>query len=55
MKWVWWIKKFKTEIKKDKANYWKNTVEKRNQKYLLAPKILFEGKDGSFTKKIIDY
>ena len=37
-----------TEIKKDKTNYWKNTVEKRKPKYLLAPKNLFEGKDGSF-------
>lgn len=41
-------KGIQTEIKKDKANYWKNTVEKRKPKYLLAPKNLFEGKDGSF-------
>ena len=41
-------KEIQTEIKKDKANYWKNTVEKRKPKYLLAPKDLFEGKDGSF-------
>ncbi|HCO20121.1 MAG TPA: hypothetical protein DIT47_03260 [Flavobacteriaceae bacterium] len=41
-------KEIQTEIKKDKANYWKNTVEKRIPKYLLAPKNLFEGKDGSF-------
>lgn len=41
-------KEIQTEIKKDKANYWKNTVEKRKLKYLLAPKNLFEGKDGSF-------
>ena len=41
-------KEIQTEIKKDKANYWKNTVEKRKPKYLLAPKKLFEGKDGSF-------
>ena len=41
-------KEIQTEIKKDKANYWKNTVEKRKPKYLLAPKNLFEGKDGSF-------
>jgi len=31
-------KEIQTEIKKDKANYWKNTVEKET-KYLLAPKI----------------
>ena len=42
------VKEIQTEIKKDKANYWKNTVEKRKPKYLLAPKNLFEGKDGSF-------
>ena len=41
-------KEIQTEIKKDKSNYWKNTVEKRKPKYLLAPKNLFEGKDGSF-------
>ena len=41
-------KEIQTEIKKDKTNYWKNTVEKRKQKYLLAPKNLFEGKDESF-------
>ena len=41
-------KEIQTEIKKDKANYWKNTVEKRKPKYLLVPKDLFEGKDGSF-------
>ena len=41
-------KEIQTEIKKDKANYWKNTVEKRKPKYLLAPKNLFEGKDGGF-------
>ena len=41
-------KEIQAEIKKDKANYWKNTVEKRKPKYLLAPKNLFEGKDGSF-------
>lgn len=44
-------KEIQTEIKKDKANYWKNTVEKRKPKYLLAPKNLFEGKDGSFYKE----
>ena len=48
-------KEIQTEIKKDKANYWKNTVEKRKPKYLLAPKNLFEGKDGSFTKKTTNY
>ena len=41
-------KEIQAEIKKDKTNYWKNTVEKRKPKYLLAPKNLFEGKDGSF-------
>ena len=41
-------KEIQAEIKKDKANYWKNTIEKRKPKYLLAPKNLFEGKDGSF-------
>ena len=41
-------KEIQAEIKKDKANYWKNSVEKRKPKYLLAPKNLFEGKDGSF-------
>ena len=41
-------KEIQAEIKKDKANYWINTVEKRKPKYLLAPKNLFEGKDGGF-------
>lgn len=41
-------KEIQAEIKKDKANYWKNTVEKRKPKYLLAQKNLFEGKDGGF-------
>ena len=41
-------KEIQIEIKKDKANYWKNIVEKRKPKYLLTPKDLFEGKDGSF-------
>lgn len=39
------------EIKKDKANYWRNTVEHRKPKYLLSPKDLFKGKDSAFYKK----
>ena len=39
------------EIKKDKANYWRNTVEHRKPKYLLSPKDLFKGKDSVFYKK----
>ena len=38
------------EIKKDKANYWRNTVEHRKPKYLLAPKDLFKEKDSTFYK-----
>ena len=43
-------KEIQTEIKKDKANYWKNKDEKRKPKYLLAPKDLFKEKDSTFYK-----
>lgn len=39
------------EIKKDKANYWRNTVEHRKPKYLLSPTDLFKSKDSAFYKK----
>ena len=41
-------KEIQTEIKKDKANYWKNTVEKRKPKVFIGSKNLFEGKRWKF-------
>ncbi len=38
------------EIKKDKANYWINTVKKRKPKYLLSYKDLFTEKDSDYYK-----
>lgn len=43
-------KKIQEEIKKDKPNYWINTVKKRKPKYLLSYKNLFEGKDAEYYK-----
>lgn len=36
------------EIKKDKPNYWLNTVKHRQPKYLLSYRDLFEGKDAAY-------
>ncbi len=41
-------KQIQEEVKKDRANYWINTVKKRKPKYLLAYKNLFEGKDAAY-------
>lgn len=41
-------KEIQTEIKKDKANYWLNTVKNRKPKYLLSYKSLYDGKDGAY-------
>jgi len=43
-------KQIQEEIKKDKPNYWLNTVKKRKPKYLLAYDDLFEGKDAAYYK-----
>ena len=43
-------KKVQEEIKKDKPNYWLNTVKNRKPKYLLSYKDLFSGKDSEFYK-----
>ncbi len=48
MKSVWWIKKFKLKSKKTKPIIGKIPSKKGNRSILLAPKDLFEGKDGSF-------
>ncbi len=47
-------KEIQTEIKKDKANYWKNTVEKENQSIYWLRKIYLKEKMEVFIKKIID-
>ena len=48
-------KEIQTEIKKDKANYWKNDRRKKETKIFIGSQNLFEEeKDGSFTKKTID-
>lgn len=39
------------EIRRDKSNYWKNTVVHRKPKYLLSTQSLFQGKDAAFYKK----
>lgn len=43
-------KQIQEEIKKDKTNYWINTVKKREPKYLLSYKDLFTGKDAEYYK-----
>ncbi|KIC62875.1 LTA synthase family protein [Chryseobacterium taiwanense] len=43
-------KQIQEEIKKDKTNYWMNTVKKREPKYLLSYKDLFSGKDAEYYK-----
>lgn len=43
--------KIQQEIKKDKKNYWINTVKSRQPKYLLSYENLFEGKDADFYRK----
>ncbi|WP_172282452.1 hypothetical protein [Chryseobacterium sp. LAM-KRS1] len=43
-------KQIQTEIKKDKANYWINTVKNRKPKYLLSYNDLFKGKDAEYYK-----
>ncbi|WP_370900162.1 hypothetical protein [Chryseobacterium gossypii] len=43
-------KQIQEEIKKDKANYWINTVKKRKPKYLLSYADLFEGKNTDYYK-----
>jgi len=41
-------KQIQTEVKKDKAHYWINTVKNRKPKYLLSYKNLFEGSDAAY-------
>lgn len=41
-------KEIQAEIKKDKANYWVNTVKKRQPKYLLSYRDLFVDKDAVY-------
>ncbi|MFN8363285.1 MAG: hypothetical protein U0T85_06700 [Cloacibacterium normanense] len=49
-------KEIQTEIKKDKANYWKNTVEKGSRStYWLLKIYLAKEKMEIFIKKTIDY
>ncbi|WEK70849.1 MAG: hypothetical protein P0Y62_04670 [Candidatus Chryseobacterium colombiense] len=43
-------KQIQEEIKKDKVNYWINTVKKRKPKYLLSYKDLFTEKDAEYYK-----
>ncbi|WES99038.1 hypothetical protein P2W68_05330 [Chryseobacterium arthrosphaerae] len=43
-------KKIQEEIKKDKANYWINTVKTRKPKYLLSYQNLEEGKNAEYYK-----
>lgn len=43
-------KQIQEEIKKDKVNYWINTVKKRKPKYLLSYKELFTEKDAEYYK-----
>ncbi|UMQ42729.1 hypothetical protein MKS83_03325 [Chryseobacterium sp. Y16C] len=43
-------KQIQEEIKKDKTNYWINTVKKRKPKYLLSYKDLFTEKDADYYK-----
>ncbi|SHF83290.1 hypothetical protein [Chryseobacterium vrystaatense] len=41
-------KQIQTEVKKDKAHYWLNTVKNRKPKYLLSYNNLFKGKDAVY-------
>ena len=41
-------KQIQEEIKKDKTNYWINTVKTRKPKYLLSYQNLYEGKDAEY-------
>ena len=41
-------KEVQTEIKKDKPNYWINTVKNRQPKYLLSYKDLFDGENADY-------
>lgn len=41
-------KQIQEEIKKDKPNYWINTVKNRKPKYLLSYQNLYEGKNGEY-------
>ncbi|WP_294279355.1 hypothetical protein [uncultured Chryseobacterium sp.] len=41
-------KQIQNEIRKDKQNYWINTVKKRKPKYLLSYDNLFDRKDGAY-------
>jgi len=41
-------KQIQTEVKKDKAHYWINTVKNRKPKYLLSYKNLFEDSDAAY-------
>ena len=41
-------KQIQEEIKKDKANYWINTVKNRKPKYLLSYQNLYEGKNADY-------
>ncbi|MGC4128366.1 MAG: hypothetical protein QM564_02140 [Bergeyella sp.] len=43
-------KEIQEEIKKDKPNYWLNTVKNRKPKYLLSYNDLYKGKDGEYYK-----
>ncbi|CAA7196657.1 hypothetical protein [Chryseobacterium potabilaquae] len=43
-------KKIQEEIKKDKPNYWINTVKKRKPKYLLSYKNLYDDKNAEYYK-----
>ncbi|ASK29420.1 hypothetical protein CEY12_04580 [Chryseobacterium sp. T16E-39] len=43
-------KQIQSEIRKDKANYWINTVKNRRPKYLLSYNDLFKGKDAEYYK-----
>ncbi|MBK1896789.1 LTA synthase family protein [Chryseobacterium paridis] len=43
-------KQIQNEIKKDKKNYWINTVKNRKPKYLLSYNDLFKGKDAEYYK-----
>lgn len=43
-------KEIQEEIKKDKTNYWINTVKSRRPKYLLSYDNLFEGKEAEYYK-----
>lgn len=44
-------KEIQKEIKKDKENYWLNTVKKRKPKYLLSYKNLYREKDSLYYKQ----